>query len=122
PRVRRALVERHRDHHEATSPELLVERLPHGQVESAPSPGGIRDEEDLLTPVLGERVQAAREVGQREVGRLQRGERAGALPRGDAEIRRSEEHTSELQSLRHLVCRLLLEKKNPKTLPARTAS
>src|SRR5258705_10050055 len=27
------------------------------------------------------------------------------------EIRRSEEHTSELQSLRHLVCRLLLEKK-----------
>src|SRR5205814_10286507 len=29
-----------------------------------------------------------------------------------AELRmRSEEHTSELQSLRHLVCRLLLEKK-----------
>src|SRR5436853_1339140 len=29
---------------------------------------------------------------------------------------RSEEHTSELQSLRHLVCRLLLEKKkNPDT-------
>src|SRR5438045_5211599 len=29
---------------------------------------------------------------------------------------RSEEHTSELQSLRHLVCRLLLEKKNKKEL------
>src|SRR5205814_4430800 len=28
---------------------------------------------------------------------------------------RSEEHTSELQSLRHLVCRLLLEKKNKRT-------
>src|SRR5437899_9739362 len=28
-----------------------------------------------------------------------------------AEPQRSEEHTSELQSLRHLVCRLLLEKK-----------
>src|SRR5258705_2783192 len=28
-----------------------------------------------------------------------------------AEVLRSEEHTSELQSLRHLVCRLLLEKK-----------
>src|SRR5258705_6304783 len=28
-----------------------------------------------------------------------------------ATCRRSEEHTSELQSLRHLVCRLLLEKK-----------
>src|SRR5205814_10526968 len=30
--------------------------------------------------------------------------------------RRSEEHTSELQSLRHLVCRLLLEKKKKKKL------
>src|SRR5437899_8046720 len=33
-------------------------------------------------------------------------------PIGDgAVLARSEEHTSELQSLRHLVCRLLLEKK-----------
>src|SRR5205814_6150736 len=31
-------------------------------------------------------------------------------PTNDLDIR-SEEHTSELQSLRHLVCRLLLEKK-----------
>src|SRR5471030_3511276 len=30
--------------------------------------------------------------------------------------RRSEEHTSELQSLRHLVCRLLLEKKKHQRL------
>src|SRR5258705_5771249 len=30
----------------------------------------------------------------------------------DIVVGRSEEHTSELQSLRHLVCRLLLEKKN----------
>src|SRR5262245_62478740 len=30
---------------------------------------------------------------------------------------RSEEHTSELQSLRHLVCRLLLEKKKENTTP-----
>src|SRR5262245_66596603 len=29
-------------------------------------------------------------------------------------LKRSEEHTSELQSLRHLVCRLLLEKKKKK--------
>src|SRR5437899_9022468 len=33
------------------------------------------------------------------------------LGRTHADPRRSEEHTSELQSLRHLVCRLLLEKK-----------
>src|SRR5262245_62353463 len=32
----------------------------------------------------------------------------------DATLGRSEEHTSELQSLRHLVCRLLLEKKKKK--------
>src|SRR5437899_4523977 len=31
--------------------------------------------------------------------------------RVDEALPRSEEHTSELQSLRHLVCRLLLEKK-----------
>src|SRR5437899_9114994 len=35
--------------------------------------------------------------------RLERDDRGGG--------NRSEEHTSELQSLRHLVCRLLLEKK-----------
>src|SRR5437899_4024805 len=31
-------------------------------------------------------------------------------------VSRSEEHTSELQSLRHLVCRLLLEKKKKKSI------
>src|SRR5262245_23685809 len=35
----------------------------------------------------------------------------GAMYRKDGQEPRSEEHTSELQSLRHLVCRLLLEKK-----------
>src|ERR1039458_10485614 len=33
---------------------------------------------------------------------------------GAIKTERSEEHTSELQSLRHLVCRLLLEKKKKK--------
>src|SRR5262245_65231497 len=37
----------------------------------------------------------------------------GAISLDDA-TQRSEEHTSELQSLRHLVCRLLLEKKKTK--------
>src|SRR5205823_12767506 len=37
----------------------------------------------------------------------------------EAEIDRSEEHTSELQSLAYLVCRLLLEKKKKYT-PIRT--
>src|SRR5258705_4242502 len=40
-----------------------------------------------------------------------------ARPKGGCRCssRRSEEHTSELQSLRHLVCRLLLEKKKNDT-------
>src|SRR5687768_17750333 len=36
----------------------------------------------------------------------------GAAPSVDIALHRSEEHTSELQSRLHLVCRLLLEKKN----------
>src|SRR2546422_6507912 len=43
--------------------------------------------------------------------------RAAPQPRRDLAAllaRRSEEHTSELQSRLHLVCRLLLEKKNNK--------
>src|SRR5258708_29709970 len=54
---------------------------------------------------------------QRLVQRLDQGAelgRAGFEADGDAEFlqrRRSEEHTSELQSPDHLVCRLLLEKK-----------
>src|SRR5437899_10038021 len=60
----------------------------------------------------------AREKGCADGGLCQRSEirqQRSDLPRsgvcGNPEERRSEEHTSELQSLRHLVCRLLLEKK-----------
>src|SRR6266498_5779545 len=41
--------------------------------------------------------------------RFDRQERPGRI---QARLHRSEEHTSELQSRPHLVCRLLLEKKN----------
>src|SRR5438045_7773880 len=56
------------------------------------------------------------EIAEKVVRKL----RAGLMPptgvrRPDpATLERSEEHTSELQSLRHLVCRLLLEKKKKK--------
>src|SRR3989449_1992411 len=39
---------------------------------------------------------------------------------GRARVARSEEHTSELQSRLHLVCRLLLEKKKNNNAPRRT--
>src|SRR5437870_8797820 len=47
------------------------------------------------------------------------GAEQGHLARGGA---RSEEHTSELQSRGHLVCRLLLEKKKKKQNKKRTLS
>src|ERR1035441_6236758 len=46
---------------------------------------------------------------------LEHVERYPVLPPVKPGELRSEEHTSELQSLRHLVCRLLLEKKNQLT-------
>src|SRR5205809_3426963 len=47
-----------------------------------------------------------------EMERLVMHKRLGCAVRGEAEgPHRSEEHTSELQSRLHLVCRLLLEKK-----------
>src|SRR5207253_7586751 len=41
------------------------------------------------------------------------------IPTGDGMALRSEEHTSELQSRGHLVCRLLLEKKKNKQIKSR---
>src|ERR1035438_6944017 len=50
-----------------------------------------------------------KEVGSGASQRQQREKLLDAARRRDIDVR-SEEHTSELQSLRHLVCRLLLEK------------
>src|SRR5437660_6309797 len=54
-------------------------------------------------------------------GRRRRGlaHRRGSPRSGEIGETRSEEHTSELQSRGHLVCRLLLEKKKPKSAEAR---
>src|SRR5947199_7253169 len=51
----------------------------------------------------GQRIVARGGARKRESADCHKFSRTGVL--------RSEEHTSELQSLRHLVCRLLLEKK-----------
>src|SRR5205814_5278737 len=62
------------------------------------------------------RIRLRRRLEMCDRGRLVRHRRLKRLavifPRERLLARRSEEHTSELQSLRHLVCRLLLEKKN----------
>src|SRR2546430_10583033 len=51
-----------------------------------------------------------------------RHDRRRALDGEDARRRRSEEHTSELQSQSNLVCRLLLEKKKQPCIQLCTAS
>src|SRR2546422_5260248 len=65
---------------------------------------GARRRHDRLR---GHRPRAAR--AERERGRVRPGRQ-----------RRSEEHTSELQSRLHLVCRLLLEKKKKKNQTGKT--
>src|SRR5206468_7024304 len=60
--------------------------------------------------VLGVRLGVGEhQVRGAEARAIEPGERARGRPAG----RRSEEHTSELQSRSDLVCRLLLEKKKP---------
>src|SRR2546422_10950790 len=63
------------------------------------------------------RSQSGHHRGPRARARERRGEEmagAGRTPQDSPGPRRSEEHTSELQSRLHLVCRLLLEKKKKK--------
>src|SRR5438045_7594865 len=74
-------------------------------------------QDDLGDRREDERVDEAG-AGDELPGEQERADRQHARQRGAAAPElsgrthaRSEEHTSELQSLRHLVCRLLLEKK-----------
>src|SRR5207248_7911632 len=48
--------------------------------------------------------------------------RGGRTVPGGSEDRRSEEHTSELQSPYEIVCRLLLEKKNKNLIPTSSST
>src|SRR3989441_7563440 len=67
-------------------------------------------------------IRACRELGIAPVAVFSEADREAlhvlmadeAYPIGPAPATRSEEHTSELQSLAYLVCRLLLEKKKKK--------
>src|SRR3712207_7134151 len=61
----------------------------------------VREDRSLDRVYLPAEDRAAFGVGEEELAR----------PHASPELRRSEEHTSELQSRQYLVCRLLLEKK-----------
>src|SRR5215216_7779666 len=64
--------------------------------------GGTATFSDLLFYADGENTKLAKDLGSASI---------------TAEVVRSEEHTSELQSPDHLVCRLLLEKKKKHIQP-----
>src|SRR2546422_8526676 len=72
--------------------------------------------EELRVHAAGDEVGVAHDPTEKRDGR--------GHAFNDKRIERSEEHTSELQSRLHLVCRLLLEKKKTKryTTPAKTSS
>src|SRR2546429_6476259 len=64
------------------------------------------------------KAKARRVVHRLNIHTLAQEEATQLEPNAIGRVERSEEHTSELQSRLHLVCRLLLEKKN--TPPTRT--
>src|SRR5690625_6583270 len=66
-----------------------------------------------LEPATGRRAAVLPRLHGRWLHRLPRHHEDGRRER--LQRRRSEEHTSELQSRGHLVCRLLLEKKKKKS-------
>src|ERR1035441_6353367 len=88
---------RHRAHRALPPPKGWTPPAVHG------GRTGSEDREVALAAVLDELLIAGHQPGPHPSRR-----RHDDPVRG---VARSEEHTSELQSLRHLVCRLLLEKK-----------
>src|SRR5690625_6015100 len=86
-----------------------------------------RRSSDLADPRRGDRAAVGALVAAALAGHCaaragdRTGERAAAAPAETGLPVRSEEHTSELQSRGHLVCRLLLEKKNKKVRHTRYA-
>src|SRR5262245_65392969 len=71
---------------------------------------------EIYTLSLHDALPICRRRPRRPCRHQSRHRSAVVLSQAGARLRapRSEEHTSELQSLRHLVCRLLLEKKKKK--------
>src|SRR5438876_2430187 len=106
---------------EGEAVELVVRQVAAAEVERRPRPGawtelwcaGVREALPAEErPVVAARAYGLLEEQQRAALLLGR---QGAVVPGEVAVERgrSEEHTSELQSPVQLVCRLLLEKKNP---------
>src|SRR5205814_9478153 len=72
----------------------------------------IRRAREQVVAVPGKELRGGREIHVALMEGVY--QREGIVLVDREQLLRSEEHTSELQSLRHLVCRLLLEKKKKK--------
>src|SRR5438874_8199173 len=69
---------------------------------------------EIYTLSLHDALPISGLIGPREMENIAQGKQQNYLAHGSIDVLRSEEHTSELQSRRDLVCRLLLEKKKKK--------
>src|ERR1039458_10767290 len=78
---------------------------------TAASPGGAPKVSRINEAVI--RIAGNSQDGIQAIG----GFLARLAGRSEQEVMRSEEHTAKIQSLRHLVCRLLLEKKKAREMP-----
>src|SRR5258708_10708213 len=85
-RCRSTGVERDRDDREVEVLEFVVQRLPPGQVKGASSPGGPREQKDFLAAIVRQAMQLAVEVGQLEIGSLERAQRVASLGRLRTEV------------------------------------
>src|SRR2546425_6756978 len=74
-------------------------------------PEGVRGESITVSIA---REKHGRSRPSKQAGRIHVSDAPGGRPQWTWHLPRSEEHTSELQSLAYLVCRLLLEKKKKK--------
>src|SRR5690606_39707049 len=108
-------------------PRLCFLRLVRGPPGSAPSPyTTLFRSESRSTPTVAQtprprarRCAAAASPRYTESGRIRRYTSTESRSSPPTASRRSEEHTSELQSRENLVCRLLLEKKKHNTTRTR---
>src|SRR5205823_9726404 len=92
-----------------------------GQFAASPEPSRNRNNMKLLSPTASDVMAAATEYQLTASSRPRRVPNQSSTRPATVCISvyatRSEEHTSELQSLAYLVCRLLLEKKNKHKKP-----
>src|SRR5436305_11125035 len=101
----------------STSPSEIYTLSLHDALPICHLGAGLADLDQLVRPfelrARADRLHGVFAGRQDRFVRTRRAKMRAPDPRPQHQRQRSEEHTSELQSRPHLVCRLLLEKKKP---------